>query len=86
MRTTKVFKSGNSQAVRLPKDLQFHSEKVQIIKHGKELIIREIPENLAAAFRLLSKLPNDFFQNGRSDSYLKKEIYFNDITLHVRSY
>ncbi len=68
MRTAKVFKSGNSQALRLPKDLQFHSEKVQIIKHGKELIIREIPENLAEAFRLLSKFPSDFFEEGRSDS------------------
>lgn len=29
MRTTKVFKSGNSQAVRLPKDLQFDAREFE---------------------------------------------------------
>lgn len=60
MKTTKVFKSGNSQAVRLPKAYQFRGGEVEILKRGNEVIIREIPKNLAQAFTILSKLPEDF--------------------------
>lgn len=67
MRTTRVFKSGNSQAVRLPKDFQFDSNEVEIFKRG-ELVIRKTPKNLAAAFNLLTNFPNDFFARGREDS------------------
>ena len=67
MRTTKVFKSGNSQAVRLPKDFQLNGEEVEIFKRNDELIIREIPENLAKAFDLLTQMPDDFFAEGRTD-------------------
>ena len=52
MRTTKVFKSGNSQAVRLPKDLQFNVDEVEILRRDNEVVIREIPKNLARAFHL----------------------------------
>lgn len=67
MRTTKVFKSGNSQAVRLPKDFQFYSDEVEIFRRGEEVVIREIPQNLAQAFALLIKFPEDFFEEGRED-------------------
>jgi len=61
----KIFKYGNSHAVRLPKHIQFDSDEIEIIKHGKEIIIREIPKNLARAFKLLTKFPDDFFPSGR---------------------
>ena len=32
----KVFKSGNSQAVRLPKEMRFNVSEVEIFKRGKE--------------------------------------------------
>ena len=56
MRTTKVFKSGNSQAVRLPKDLQFNVDEVEILRRDNEVVIREIPKNLARAFHLFARL------------------------------
>jgi len=40
---TKVFKSGNSQAVRLPRDFRMESNKVLIKKEGKNIIISPIP-------------------------------------------
>ena len=67
MRTTKVFKCGNSQAVRLPKDLQFDVEEVEILKRGNELIIRKIPINLKKAYDILAKLPKGFMSEGRED-------------------
>ena len=67
MRKTKVFRSGNSQAVRLPKDLQLDVEEVEIFKRNDELVIRKIPVNLAQAFTLLTKMPKDFMLKGRED-------------------
>lgn len=67
MRTTKVFKSGNSQAVRLPKDFQLSGEEVEIFKRNDEVVIREIPKNLSRAFELFTQLSDDFFPDGRKD-------------------
>ena len=68
MRTTKIFKCGNSQAIRLPKDLQFDVKEVEILKRGNELIIRKIPTNLKKAYDILAKLPKDFMSEGREDT------------------
>lgn len=68
MRTTTVFKSGNSQAVRLPKDLQFDTREVEIFRRGEEIVLRRVPKNLATAFELLAALPDDFMAEGRQDT------------------
>jgi len=68
MKITKVFKSGNSQAVRLPKEFQIKSEEVEIFRRKGDIIIREIPKTLARAFTLLTELPDDFFADGRKDT------------------
>ena len=68
MRTTTVFKSGNSQAVRLPKDLQFNEREVEIFRRGDEIVLRRVPRNLSAAFDLLTSLPDDFMAEGRQDT------------------
>jgi antitoxin VapB len=66
IKTAAVFKSGNSQAVRLPKDFQFDVREVEILRRGDEVILRRIPSNLAAAFDLLASLPTDFMAEGRT--------------------
>ncbi len=68
MRTTKVFRSGNSQAVRIPRQFQFHSEEVEILRRGNEVVLRERPRNLARVFELLAGLSPDFFKGGRKQS------------------
>jgi antitoxin VapB len=68
MKTAKIFKSGNSQALRLPKEFQFHCKEVEIMKCGNDLIIREKPKNLKHAFELLTSMPDDFFSSERIDS------------------
>lgn len=64
---TKVFKSGNSQAVRIPKKYHINSDRVEIIKRDNELILREKPQNLKMAFKLMIQMPEDFFAEGRVD-------------------
>ena len=67
MTSTKVFKSGNSQAVRIPKKYHINSDTVEIFKRNNEIIIREIPKNLGQAFKILTAMPKDFFTEGRMD-------------------
>jgi antitoxin VapB len=59
MATAKVFKSGNSQAVRLPKKFRFQGKEVEIFRRGDEVVIREKEKakGLVRAFELLSSLP-----------------------------
>ena len=68
IKTAAVFKSGNSQAVRLPKEFQFDVREVEILRRGNEVVLRRIPTNLSAAFELLAGLPKDFMADGRNDT------------------
>ena len=67
MKTAKVFKNGNSQAVRLPREYQFDVSEVEVLKRGDEIILRKKRQNLKEAFELLTSLPEDFFDEPRQD-------------------
>ena len=60
MATAKVFRSGNSQAVRLPKQFRVKAKELEISRRGDEIILREKRGSLARAFDLLAGLPEDF--------------------------
>lgn len=64
----KIFQSGNSQAVRIPKEFRFDVSEVEIFKRGDEIILKPKPKNLGAAFKLFGDLPPDFMQNDREDT------------------
>lgn len=68
MTTARVFKSGNSQAVRLPKEFRVTSKELEIFRRGEEIVLREPTKGLARAFELLAELPEDFLEEGRRDS------------------
>jgi virulence-associated protein VagC len=53
--TTKVFKSGNSQAIRLPKAWRLSTSTVQIERTGRGLLILD-PKAEARRVRALTKL------------------------------
>ena len=65
MGTARVFRSGNSQAVRLPKKFRLQSKEVEIFRRGKEIVLREHDGSLARAFDLLADLPDDVAARGR---------------------
>lgn len=67
MATAKVFRSGNSQALRIPKEFTFKAEEVEIFRRGDEIVLREKPAELARAFEILAGMPEDFFPEGRED-------------------
>jgi antitoxin VapB len=53
MTETTVFQSGNSQAVRLPKEFRFKSKTVEIFRRGDEVVLREKPRTLGDVLRSL---------------------------------
>lgn len=56
--TTTVFMSGNSQAVRIPKNMRIHSRKVHIERQGNMLIIEEIPQTVGDVFANWNGIPD----------------------------
>ena len=46
---TTVFVSGNSQAVRLPKEFRVNSKVVEIFRRGDEIVLRERPRTVGDA-------------------------------------
>lgn len=54
MTTARVFQSGNSQAVRLPKEFRLKAAKVEIFRRGDEIVLREHRPKLS---KLLAQLP-----------------------------
>lgn len=57
MVTARVFRSGNGQAVQLPKQFRFEGGEVEIFRRGDEIVLREKRRGMARAFELLAELP-----------------------------
>lgn len=68
MTSAKIFKSGNSQAVRLPKEFRFDVKEVEILRRGEEIVLRKPKRNLSHVLDILQALPDDFMADGRQDS------------------
>jgi antitoxin VapB len=67
MRKARIFQSGNSQAVRLPKQFRFQVKEVEILRRGHEIVLREPKRDLGQAFAALGAMPDDFMTDGRQD-------------------
>jgi len=62
MDTTRVFKSGNSQAVRIPRKFKVKEGRVAIREFGKGLLIEPLAEDNETWLRELSRYPVDLFE------------------------
>lgn len=60
METAKVFWSGQSQAVRLPKSFRFDGDEVRIRRHGASVILEPIPKDWAWLDALVGPFDADF--------------------------
>lgn len=68
MTYARVFQSGNSQAVRLPKAFRINADRVEIFRRGDEIVLREQAQSATAIFDALVELPADFLDGGREDT------------------
>ena len=62
MDTAKVFWSGRSQAVRLPKEFRFETDKVRIRRHGNAVILEPIADDWAWLDALIGPINDDWLQ------------------------
>ena len=65
METAKLFKNGNSQAVRLPKEYAFTGEEVYIKKINGMVILIPKEDPWKPFIDSLGKFSNDFMELGR---------------------
>jgi antitoxin VapB len=71
----KLFTTGRSQAVRLPKEFRFESSEVFIRKEGDEVILSEKPASREDLFNS-SNRPTDDFMTERVDLKAEKRELF----------
>jgi antitoxin VapB len=60
MERAKIFWSGRSQAVRLPKDFRFEGDEVRIRRHGNAVILEPLAEDWRWLDAIVGKLDEDF--------------------------
>jgi len=65
MQTVKVFKSGNSQAVRIPKEFSINEKELYIQKIGNTLILTSMNDPWSPLRKSLEMFSNDVFLDGR---------------------
>ena len=63
MQTAKLFTSGKSQSVRLPKEFSFTGTEVGISKFGKMVILFSKDNADDIFFGSLGKFPDEFFES-----------------------
>ena len=74
MQTTKIFKNGNSQAVRIPAELAYERTDIdlEIERVGDELRIRPVGRSLTGVLKKFAKFSPTFMAAGR-DSHEQVE-------------
>jgi len=67
MAQTKLFKNGNSQAVRIPAELAYSSWDMELVieREGDELRIRPAPRRMGDVLGKFAQFSPDFMSQGR---------------------
>ncbi len=60
MTTAKLFKNGQSQAVRLPKEFRFEGDEVLIKRVGKAVVLLSVTSSWDTLFDSLDQFSDDF--------------------------
>ena len=69
MQTTRVFRNGNSQAVRIPAELAYKRAdmELEIERIGDEIRIRPVRRRLSGVLEKFAVFGRDFMVEGRGD-------------------
>lgn len=70
MHTTRIFKNGNSQAIRIPAELAYSTWDMDFVieRNGDELRIRPAPRRLGDVLGKLAKFSPGFMSDGRGNN------------------
>jgi antitoxin VapB len=69
---TKLFMSGNSQAVRIPREFKLEGDEVEIQRRGNTLVIRQKKQTWQLLTESLPLFTDDFMEEGRQQPLLQK--------------
>ena len=72
MQTTKIFKSGNSQAIRIPREYQVEGNELLINKIGNTIILFLKDDPWELFKKSLTEFSDDFFEAGRNQPEMQK--------------
>ena len=77
METAKLFRNGQSQAVRLPKDFRFEGEKVFIKRVGNAVVLIPYQDSWETLFESLNQFSDDFMEDREQPAYQERENLFD---------
>jgi antitoxin VapB len=71
-KTAKVFWSGNSQAVRIPKEFLIQTSEVEIRRRGDTIVLRPQARSWSTLLKSLEMFTPDFMESRRKQPRLDK--------------
>ncbi len=73
MKTAKLFRNGQSQAVRLPKEFRFEDDHVFVKKSGNAVVLLPAQNSWEALIHSLDKFSADFMTERKQPKVQKRE-------------
>lgn len=73
MKTAKLFQNGQSQAVRLPKELRFEDEHVYVKRSGNTVVLIPAKNSWDTLIQSLGKFSEDFMVDRKQPKTQKRE-------------
>lgn len=77
METARLFRNGQSQAVRLPKDFRFEGEKVFIKRVGNAVVLIPYQDSWETLFESLDQFSDDFMGDREQPAHQERENLFD---------
>lgn len=78
-RTAKLFWSGRSQAVRLPKEFRMEGAEVRIRRQGVAVILEPVASDWAWLDAIVGEFSDDFFAAGHSQPKLSSRTELDSV-------
>jgi antitoxin VapB len=75
MKTAKIFRNGQSQAVRLPKEFRFKDDHVYVKKSGNVVMLIPAKDSWGSLFDSLDKFSNDFMTERKQPKVQTRETF-----------
>jgi antitoxin VapB len=72
MKTAKLFTSGGSQAVRLPREFRMPGNEVRISREGSRVVLEAVAPSGQSLVDALEKFSDDMFAQGRQQPPMQK--------------
>ena len=74
-RTAKIFMTGRSQAVRLPKEFRFDVDEVYIRRDGDKVVLSPRPSSWESFFENAPSVDDDFLRDRDDPEPEKRELF-----------